>query len=197
MDPANPVVTAHVKKGGAAAVVADGEDGPTITLFDGNDAAPVTSAARIPATLDGLVEHNLQNALFAAAIAHGMGAPIDYIRRGLESFDNSYEQSPARMNIYDGHPFKVIFDYGHNPGAVEAMCRVVRQIPVEGRRIVIFGQPGDRSDAQVEEVARLIAADFDHFVCRSNTLPARPRAGGDPAHIVRCTAPQRDLPMIR
>ena len=170
MDSANPVVTEHVGKGGRAAMVEAGDDGPTIVIAGDDGKMAVTSSARIPATLNGLAEHNLQNALFAAAIAYGMGAPIDHIRRGLESFDNSYEQSPARTNIYDGHPFKVIFDYGHNPAAVATMCRMVRRIPVEGRRIVIFGQPGDREQAQVEEVAALVAGEFDHFVCRSNVL---------------------------
>ena len=70
--------------------------------------------------------HNVQNAMFAAAMAFSMGLKLEDIRHGLRTFDTTFFQAPGRMNIFDEHPFKVILDYGHNAAAVEAMCAARR-----------------------------------------------------------------------
>ena len=81
-------------------------------------------------------------------------------------FDTTYFQAPGRMNICDDHPFKVILDYGHNPAAVEAMVKLVGLLEVEGKRTVVMAGPGDRRDADLQEIARLCAKNFDSYICR-------------------------------
>ena len=76
--------------------------------------------------------HNVQNAMFAAAMAFSMGLKLEDIRHGLRTFDTTFFQAPGRMNIFDEHPFKVILDYGHNPAAVEAMCQLVERLGAGG-----------------------------------------------------------------
>ena len=99
--------------------------------------------------------HNVQNAMFAAAMAFSMGLKLEDIRHGLRTFDTTFFQAPGRMNIYDEHPFKVILDYGHNPAAVEAMCDLVERLEVErtadlrarrAGRPARRGHPRDRAD---------------------------------------------------
>ena len=72
----------------------------------------------IPATLEGRATHNVQNAMFAAAMAFSLGIKLDAIRQGLRTFDSTFFQAPGRMNVFNEHPFKVLFDYGHNAHAV-------------------------------------------------------------------------------
>ena len=79
----------------------------------------------IPATMEGKATHNVQNAMFAAALGYSMGKSLDDIRHGLRTFDSTFFQAPGRMNIYDEHPFKVILDYAHNGAAVKAICDLV------------------------------------------------------------------------
>jgi cyanophycin synthetase len=110
--------------------------------------------------------HNVQNAMFAAALAYNMGKSIEDIRHGLRTFDSTFFQAPGRMNIYDEHPFKVILDYAHNPAAVTAMCNLVDRFDPEGRRIVVLAAPGDRRDEDIREIAAIAAGHFDHFICR-------------------------------
>jgi cyanophycin synthetase len=110
--------------------------------------------------------HNVQNAMFAAALAYNMDIGLEDIRHGLRTFDSTFFQVPGRMNIYDEHPFKVILDYAHNPAAVSAMCNLVDRFEVEGRRIVVLAAPGDRRDEDVREIAAIAAGHFDHFICR-------------------------------
>jgi UDP-N-acetylmuramyl tripeptide synthase len=43
----------------------------------------------IPATLEGRALHNVQNAMFAAALAFSLGVKLDAIRQGLRTFDST------------------------------------------------------------------------------------------------------------
>jgi cyanophycin synthetase len=70
------------------------------------------------------------------------------------------------MNVFDGHPFKVILDYGHNAAAVAAMADLAQRLDVQGRRIVVLSAPGDRRDQDVAAVARAAAGKFDYYICR-------------------------------
>jgi cyanophycin synthetase len=70
------------------------------------------------------------------------------------------------MNIFDEHPFKVLFDYGHNAHAVAAMAELAQRLDVTGRRIVVLAGPGDRRDEDLVAIARAVAGRFDHYICR-------------------------------
>jgi cyanophycin synthetase len=137
-----------------------------ITIYDRGAHIPLLWTHLIPATLEGRAMHNVQNAMFAAAMGYSMGLKLEDLRHGLRTFDTTFFQAPGRMNIYDEHPFKVILDYGHNPAAVRAMCELVDRLRPEGRRIVVLAAPGDRRDEDVREIARITAGHFDHYVLR-------------------------------
>jgi cyanophycin synthetase len=166
MNPRHPLVAEHIRSGGPAAVLEESIAGHMITLYDEGRHVPLLWTHRIPATLDGRALHNVQNAMFAAAITHSMGVTLDEIRHGLMTFDTTYFQAPGRMNVYHDHPFKVILDYGHNPHAVQAMAQLVERLAPKGRRIVVLAAPGDRRDEDVREIARHCAGRFDRYICR-------------------------------
>jgi len=166
MNPAHPLVKQHIRAGGQAFVLEQGMNGHMITIYDNESHTPLVWTHLIPATIEGRAMHNVQNAMFAAALAMNLGVTLEGIRQGLRTFDSTYFQAPGRMNIYDEHPFKVILDYAHNPAAVRAMCGLVDRFDVEGRRIVVLAAPGDRRDEDVREIASIAASHFDHFICR-------------------------------
>jgi cyanophycin synthetase len=118
MNPRQELVKQHIRAGGLAAVLEEGINGQMITLFDKGAHMPLLWTHLVPATIEGKAMHNVQNALFAAVMAYAMGVKIENIRQGLRTFDTSYFQVPGRTNVFDEHPFKVLFDYGHNPPAV-------------------------------------------------------------------------------
>jgi cyanophycin synthetase len=164
---AHPLVKEHIRSGGRAVVLEEGINGHMITLFDHGAHIPLLWTHLIPATLEGRALHNVQNAMFAAAMAFSMGVKLEDIRHGLRTFDTSFFQAPGRMNVFNEHPFKVILDYGHNPAAVKVMCDLVQRLEVKGRRICVLAAPGDRRDEDVREIARTAAAGgFDHYLCR-------------------------------
>ncbi|MEE8455901.1 MAG: cyanophycin synthetase, partial [Limibaculum sp.] len=162
----HPLVREHVRTGGRAVVLEQGLAGQMITIYDNMAHIPLIWTHLIPATMEGRATHNVQNALFAAAICYGLGKGLEDIRHGLRTFNASFFQAPGRMNVFDEHPFRVILDYGHNPAAIEAMTKLIQQLDPDGRRICVVTLPGDRRDEDIAEAARIIAGGFDHYICR-------------------------------
>ena len=168
MNSGHPLVKQHIRAGGQAFVLEEGMNGHMITIYDNEGHTPLVWTHLIPATIEGRAMHNVQNAMFAAALAYNMKIGLEDIRHGLRTFDSTFFQAPGRTNIYDEHPFKVILDYAHNPAAVRAMCNLVDRFDAEGRKIVVLSAPGDRRDEDIREIAAIAAGHFDHFVCRSD-----------------------------
>jgi cyanophycin synthetase len=166
MDPSHALVREHVRAGGRACALEAGVNGSMITLYDKGSHIPLLWTHLIPATLEGRALHNVQNAMVAAATAFALGIKLDAIRQGLRTFDTTFFQAPGRMNVYNEHPFKVLFDYGHNAHAVSVMADLAQRLDVSGRRIVVLAGPGDRRDEDLVAIAQAVAGRFDHYICR-------------------------------
>ncbi len=166
MNPGHPLVKEHIQAGGRAVVLEQGMNGYMITIYDNMRHIPLMWTHLIPATLEGRATHNVQNAMFAAAMAYNMDVSLEHIMQGLRTFGSNFFQAPGRMNVFDEHPFKVILDYAHNPAAVRAMCSVIDRLDVVGQRIVVLAAPGDRRDEDVREIAAAAAGHFDTYICR-------------------------------
>jgi cyanophycin synthetase len=166
MNPQHALVREHVRAGGRACALEAGVNGQMITLYEKGRHIPLVWTHLIPATLEGRAMHNVQNAMFAAAIAFSLDIKLDAIRQGLRTFDTTFYQAPGRMNVYDEHPFKVLFDYGHNAHAVGVMAELAQRLDVMGRRIVVLAGPGDRRDEDLVAIADAAAGRFDHYIVR-------------------------------
>jgi len=166
LNPQHALVREHVRAGGRACALEAGVNGQMITLYEKGAHIPLLWTHLIPATLEGRATHNVQNAMFAAAMAFSLGIKLEAIRQGLRTFDSTFFQAPGRMNVFDEHPFKVLFDYGHNAHAVAAMADLAQRLEVSGRRIVVLAGPGDRRDEDLVAIARAVAGRFDHYICR-------------------------------
>jgi len=166
MNPQHALVREHVRAGGRACALEEGVNGQMITLYEKGRHIPLVWTHLIPATLEGRALHNVQNAMFAAAVAFSLDIKLDAIRQGLRTFDTTFYQAPGRMNVYDEHPFKVLFDYGHNAHAVGVMSELARRLEVMGRRIVVLAGPGDRRDEDLVAIANAAAGRFDHYIVR-------------------------------
>ena len=171
MNTRHSLVREHIRAGGRAVVLEEGINGHMITLYDKGAHIPLLWTHLIPATMEGRALFNVQNAMFAAAVAFSMDVTLDDIRQGLRTFDTTYFQAPGRMNVFDEHPFKVILDYAHNPPAIQAMVDFVEQLQPTGKKICVLAAPGDRRDEDIREVAGLCAGRFDHYICRRDDNP--------------------------
>jgi cyanophycin synthetase len=168
MNPDHSLVREHIRAGGRACALEAGVNGQMITLYDKGSHIPLMWTHLVPATLEGKAMHNVQNAMFAAAMAFSLGVSLDAIRQGLRTFDTSFFQAPGRMNVFSEHPFKVILDYGHNAHAVGVMTDLVRRMDVQNRRLLVLAAPGDRRDEDILEIADTVSGKFEAYVLKSD-----------------------------
>jgi cyanophycin synthetase len=183
MNPSHALVREHIRAGGRACALEGGINGHMITLYDKGSHIPLMWTHLIPATMEGRALHNVQNAMFAAAMAFSLGIRLDAIRQGLRTFDTTFFQAPGRMNVYAEHPFKVLMDYGHNAHAIGVMADLAQRLDVAGRRIVVFTGPGDRRDDDLRAIADTVAGRFDHYIVRRDDA-LRGRDGDEVPRII-------------
>ena len=168
MNAEHTLVKEHIRSGGRAVVLEKGMNGDMITIYDNGTHIPVLWSHLIPATIEGKAAHNVQNAMFAVAMAFSFNVDLDNIRHGLRTFDTSFFQAPGRTNVFNEHPFKVILDYAHNPAAFKAMAELVDRLDVSGKRIAVVSAPGDRRDEDIIEAAKILAGHFDYYICKAD-----------------------------
>lgn len=167
-DPGHGLVREHIRSGGMAVVLERGINGDMITIYDKGAHIPLLWTHLIPATIEGKAMHNVQNAMFATAMAYAFDTSLENIRQGLRIFNTSFYQAPGRLNIYDEHPFKVILDYAHNPAAIKTITDLALRLDVSGKRRLVIAMPGDRRDEDIIEAAKITADGFDYFVCKAD-----------------------------
>jgi cyanophycin synthetase len=171
------LVKQHIDAGGKACVLEKGMNGDLITIYDNETHIPVLWSHLIPATIEGKALHNVQNAMFATAIAYSFDQDLDSIRQGLRTFNTSFFQAPGRMNVYDEHPFKVIMDYAHNPAAFKALTSLVDKLDNYNRKLIVIGCPGDRRDEDIFDGMAELAGHYDHYIVKADDN--RRRRGDD------------------
>lgn len=126
-------------------------DGGELRLLQNGRSDLICLADEIPIALGGAARHNVANSLSAAALTWCLGAPLEAIRDGLKSMVQ--EENPGRCNIYDLDDFKVLVDFAHNPAAMSALFDMAQAIPAK-RRVLCFGQAGDRPDDLIRKMTR-------------------------------------------
>ncbi|MEM7247524.1 MAG: UDP-N-acetylmuramate:L-alanyl-gamma-D-glutamyl-meso-diaminopimelate ligase [Acidobacteriota bacterium] len=148
----------------------DGDDGPSFELRHRGE-----TLGRIQIPLSG--EHNIRNAVAAAAIAIGRGGDFDAVAKGLGAMRGVKRRLEVRgeaggVLVYD--------DFAHHPTAIEATLKALRT-KHEGRRIWGLFEPRSwTSRRKVHQAAlqdALAAADLSVIapVYQPERLPAEIR----------------------
>jgi cyanophycin synthetase len=186
----NRIIQQQRANGEAAYYVRDG----WIVEAAGRAERRIIQPANIPATLGGIAEFNIANALAAIAALRALGVPPAMIYLALSRF-NPNENNPGRLNMYAVNRGYVVIDYGHNPPAYENMARLVAAWKQEGRRVTgIIGLPGDRADWVTQAAARVAARGFDRIIVREDH-DRRGRATGELMALIR-DAIEREAPGV-
>lgn len=160
LDAENPVVARHIAANGNAVVLRDGE----LVLFGEGSEHRLCRADEIPLTLGGAARHNISNAMGAVGLTHALGISREDIVKGLRSA--SFEDNPGRCNLFEIDGCQVVVDFAHNPQAMGAVFGFAQAVPAR-RRLLSFGQAGDRPDASIRQLAQqawAIGLDRVHLV---------------------------------
>lgn len=97
-------------------------------------------------------DFNVANALAAAAVAHGLGEPVERIAARL----STAPPVPGRMEVLSRDPVLVIRDFAHNPDSCERALSTLRAI-VPGRVIALLGCGGERDRGKRPLMGRILA----------------------------------------
>jgi len=147
----NPRIRSTLTQGGRCCFLEDG----WLTAAEGGKARRVVAAATLPATLGGIVRHNVANALAAMGIALAFGIDDRRIAAGLSAFRGDERDNPGRGNWFehhvDGGVIRILVDFAHNAHGLKALAEAVRQVPAE-RVVLLMGQAGDRQDSDIAEL---------------------------------------------
>ncbi|MBI5629573.1 MAG: UDP-N-acetylmuramoyl-L-alanyl-D-glutamate--2,6-diaminopimelate ligase [Elusimicrobia bacterium] len=108
--------------------------------MEGSSFDLVFRGRKLRARVSLLGEHNLRNALAAAAAALGLGLPEEGVLEGLRAL----KRVPGRLeSVAAGQDFHVLVDYAHTDSAMETVLDCLRRLP--HRKIIsVFGCGGDR-----------------------------------------------------
>ncbi len=172
---------AHAAANGRACVA----DDATLWWCEGPRREAVLPLAEVPLTLGGAARFNVANAAAAAAVALGIGLPLAAVRDGLRSFRSDAAANPGRLNDFELGGVRALVDFAHNPHGQEALYALARALPAR-RRLVMIGHAGDRSDADIREVALTAArAGLDRILIKEQAAHLRGRAPGEIPGIMR------------
>ncbi len=144
--PDHPVIQNHVKAGGLGAWLDDGK----LVLARENKRTVIIASDNIPISLGGAARHNISNSLAAILVADHLGIPIAAMNEGLCNFTGTPEENPGRGNVFELGGVTALVDFAHNAHGFESLFAMANAIPAK-RRLVLFGQAGDRTDASILE----------------------------------------------
>jgi len=192
-DANHPEIIRHCEAGGEAIVLDEVGVNGQLCVRERSGVVALLALRDMPATWGGLAFYNAENAMFAAAVAMGLELERKNITAGLRGFSMSMQHTPGRLNVFEGLPFRLIFDYAHNAHGIKAFCDFTDQLQVDGRRLLVIAAAGDRSVEEIEESAASIAGHFDYFICR-DPYELRGRSSGEVPALLKAGLVKQAIP---
>lgn len=186
MNEDNPVLQKHISEGKTAYFLR----GNQIIESSNGEFRPVADVLKIPATMNGTAEFQIANVMSAMAACRAYGLESAQIAEALISF-KADANNPGRTNLYKVGAGYVLIDYGHNPEAFAAICRMAanwQRKTVTG----IIGVPGDRDNSVVEEAGRVAARGFHRIIIKEDH-DTRGRKRGEIANLL-CQVVSQESP---
>src|SRR5438105_2644116 len=145
LDADHPAIRTTLAEGGRAISVLDGA---LVIMTSRRHAHRLLPVEEVPVTLAGISNHNLRNAMAAAAAALGAGLPEEAVVEGLRTFVLDPERNPGRANLFEIDGRGVVIDYAHNEDGMHGLIEICRGLRApDGRIFLAFGSAGDRTNA--------------------------------------------------
>ncbi len=193
MHPPHVLIRRHLAAGGSAYLYKEG----WIVEAAGADETRIVRASDIPVSLGGAASFNIANALAATAVCRAQGLSPDEVATALKGFRGDLHNA-GRAGLYEIRGGYALLDYGHNPDAFTAVCKMAAKW--RGRRVTgVIGVPGDRDNLVVEQAGRAAARGFDRIIIKEDR-DTRGRRRGEIADMLRraviSAAPGRDCRIV-
>ncbi len=179
LDPRNEFIRSSIAEGGLCFIC----EGDELLKIEAGEREFICRGGEIPITMGAAARHNIANSLAAAALSYCLGLSTDAIRDGLKTMQQ--DENPGRCNIHDVDGKKVLIDFAHNPAAMHALFDMAVAIPAK-RRVLCFGQAGDRPDDLIREMTRdAWAIGLDRVIVSELAAYHRGRENGDVFAVIK------------
>ena len=162
MDENNPIIQAHMKANGLAAICENGY----VTICKGTWKIRVEKVVNIPLTFGGRATYNIANVLPTLLAGFIRQFKIEDMRTALQTFIPGPAQTPGRMNIFRFKRFDVMVDYAHNAAGFEAIADMLSKI--NAKHVGIIAGVGDRRDEDTIALGKIAAKMFDEIIIRQD-----------------------------
>jgi cyanophycin synthetase len=183
VDTTSEFLNSHRQNGGSTCVV----DGGRLLLWHAGAEQDLGPISAMPLSMQGVATYNVANMAGAALAAVALGIAPATIAAVLARFGSDIHDNYGRMMRFAVRGVRVLVDYAHNPDGLRGFLNVANHArTAPGRLGLLLGQAGNRSDEDIEELAR-VAAEFrpDLVVVKENETQLRGRAPGEVPRILR------------
>ncbi|MEP6902347.1 MAG: Mur ligase family protein [Actinomycetota bacterium] len=177
MSEENPILKKHSAMGGSVYFVRNN----WICERRGAEVLPIAETTKIPIAMKGTADFQIQNAMAVSAVSRALRLSPEQIAAGLYNFQNAVH-NPGRSNFYRVGKGFALIDYGHNPKALEAICRMTSRWH-DKTMTGIISFPGDRRDDVIEAAGRIAVAGFDRIIVKGD-INLRGRESGEVAQML-------------
>jgi UDP-N-acetylmuramyl tripeptide synthase len=167
----------HRSRGGSTCAVRTGR----LCLFHAGSEHDLGPVSGMPLSVGGVAAYNVANLAGAALAAIALGIAPATIAAVFASFGAHVNDNPGRLMHFEVNGAMVLIDYAHNPDGLRGFLEVARHLRgAAGRLGLLLGHAGNRTDADIRELART-AAQFrpDLIVVKENETQLRGRAPGE------------------
>ncbi len=186
-EPRNAALKEHQASGGFVGYLdrydSDNDNGE-MKLFQGRQLIGSHPLKAINSTLGCRYRPAMMNALFAAAIAHGLGVAFETISKTLCAFESTPEMNPGRMNFVEGLPYQLYITEADGPVAQGELAHFAEKTDVTGKKFLLLCIVGNRPDTFILEAAVAAAGAYDCFFCCDWDEDLRGRAPGEVAELL-------------
>ncbi len=158
----NHTIKRHLSLGGKAIY----EKNNMIYLAEGDKVSPIVSLSKVPFTLNGAANHNVENTLASVGALLVFGLDKKIIKKGLQDFDSNIH-NPGRANIFHENDVTVLLDYGHNKEGFIKTLDLAKSMK-HNKLILVIGAPGDRLDKQLTELGEISAGYGDLLIVKED-----------------------------
>ncbi len=157
-----------------------------------HDLGPI---AAMPLAIGGIAAYNVANLAAAALGAVALGIPPVAIATACARFGAEFKDNPGRMMRFESGGVQLLMDYAHNPESLRGFLAVAERLRGRGRLAVLLGHAGNRRDADLEEVSRVVASFRPELVVvKEIATHLRGRAPGEVPRLIHAALLGAGLP---
>jgi cyanophycin synthetase len=155
----------HVQRGGALVALESTRLKPSITASFEGTSVQILRYEELRCVVQRGRPDLIYDALFAAAIALGMGLSVAQVSDALRSFDTDRGDAAPSFEVVDWNGITCLLSAGHDPEAVARTCELAAPLQISGRRTVVQVGRFFVQNHATAKIGAALAGRFGRYIC--------------------------------